>query len=211
MVKNNILHNVRLVVTFFVMFLTVVFLAGLACQFLPGTSACRVSRRFCSMTTPRCTGAAVVNQVKNRINGLRKNDGSKLFRLDNKFLCRLAWVESKYGEDPNTFRRGYYGGIWQVDRNGHEETITRPYLKSYWDEIKNQVGIDWPNTRWEDLLKPLYSGLAARLYLVRIPDAIPRDLPSQARYWKTHYNTAAGAGTEQTFINEVNSAPGCAR
>ena len=96
------------------MFLTVVFLAGLACQFLPGTSACRVSRRFCSMTTPRCTGAAVVNQVKNRINGLRKNDGSKLFRLDNKFLCRLAWVESKYGEDPNTFRRGYYGGIWQV-------------------------------------------------------------------------------------------------
>ena len=33
---------------------------------------------------------------------------------DHKFLCRIAWVESKYGTDPRTYRTGYYGGIWQV-------------------------------------------------------------------------------------------------
>jgi len=157
------------------------------------------------MTTPRCAGATVVSQAVNRINSLG------IFPLDRKFLCRIAWVESKYGSDPNTFRRGYYGGIWQVDRIGHEETRTNRRLQRYWDQIRNKLGIDWPRTRWEDLLKPLYSGLAARLYLARIPAAIPTDLESQAKYWKRYYNTPAGAGTVQRFISDVKSAPGCAR
>ena len=72
-------------------------------QFLPSSSLLQ------SMAyTPKGKGAGVVKDVVDTINGLG------IFPNDHKFLCRVAWVESKYGEDPNTYRSGYYGGIWQV-------------------------------------------------------------------------------------------------
>ena len=90
------------------------------------------------------------------------------------------------------------------------KTTTQRRLRNYWNEIKAKLGIDWTKTTWADLEKPLYSGLAARLYLARIPASIPTDLPSQAQYWKTYYNTEAGSGTVQKFINDVKLAKGCA-
>ena len=84
-------------------------------------------------------------------------------------------------------------------------------LKKYWDKIKETLGIDWTSTTWNDLEKPLYSGLAARLFLARLSAPIPTDLASQAQYWKTHYNTVAGSGTVQKFIDDVKQATGCAK
>lgn len=98
----------------------------------------------------------------------------------------------------------------QVDEIGYDETVKQKGLKQYWDQIKAKLGIDWTETEWKDLEKPLYSGLAARLYLARISAPIPSDLTSQAQYWKTYYNTSAGKGTVQKFINDVKQATGCA-
>ncbi|KAM7430895.1 hypothetical protein ABFA07_018452 [Porites harrisoni] len=154
--------------------------------------------------TPKGKGAGVVKDVVDTINGLG------IFPNDHKFLCRVAWVESKYGEDPNTYRSGYYGGIWQVDEVGYRETVIQTGLKKYWDQIKAKLGIDWTQTSWQDLEKPLYSGLASRLFLARLSPPIPTDLPSQAQYWKTYYNTVAGGGTVEKFIDDVNKAHGCA-
>ena len=72
-------------------------------QFLPSSSLLQNMAY-----TPKGKGAGVVKDVVDTINGLG------IFPNDHKFLCRVAWVESKYGEDPNTYRSGYYGGIWQV-------------------------------------------------------------------------------------------------
>ena len=58
--------------------------------------------------TPKGKGNAVVTEVVGMINNLG------IFPSDHKFLCRVAWVESKYGEARGTYRPGYYGGIWQV-------------------------------------------------------------------------------------------------
>lgn len=86
------------------MFLPVIVMAGLACQFLSGTTASSSSR----IVTQGQKGASVVRDVVNKINGLG------IFPNDYKFLCRIAWVESKYGTAHGTYRPGYYGGIWQV-------------------------------------------------------------------------------------------------
>lgn len=59
-------------------------------------------------SSPKGKGASVVKEVVDTINGLG------IFANDHKFLCRVAWVESKYGEAPGTYRSGYHGGIWQV-------------------------------------------------------------------------------------------------
>ena len=98
----------------------------------------------------------------------------------------------------------------QVDEIGYRETVIQQGLKKYWDQIKAKLRIDWTETEWEDLEKPLYSGLAARLFLARLSAPIPSDLPSQAQYWKTYYNTSAGKGSVQKFIDDVKQATGCA-
>ena len=98
----------------------------------------------------------------------------------------------------------------QVDSIGYRETVIQQGLKKYWDRNKAKLGIDWTKTQWQDLEKPLYSGLAARLFLVRFRAPIPSDLPAQAQYWKRYYNTLAEKGTVQKFINDVKHATGCA-
>lgn len=82
------------------MLLTVV-IVGLVAQFLSGSTA------SCPYT-PKGKGNAVVTEVVNMINNLG------IFPNDHKFLCRVAWVESKYGEAGGTYRPRYHGGIWQV-------------------------------------------------------------------------------------------------
>ena len=61
----------------------------------------------------------------------------------------------------------------QVDEIGYRETVLQPGLRKYWDRIKVRLDIDWSKTTWNDLEKPLYSGLAARLFLARLSAPIP--------------------------------------
>ena len=76
---------------------------------------------------------------------------------------RIALVESDFGQDGNTFRDGYYGGIWQVNEEYFDDTknITSERL----DVVLNPFYVNWITTTWMDHVKPLYSGIAARLYL----------------------------------------------
>ena len=97
------------------MFLAMILVAGLACQFLPRSTACSMS-----IYEERAKGASVVEAVVTEINRLG------IFPNDRKFLCRIAWVESKYGRASGTFRRGYYGGIWQV------MNLERNYIIHIW-------------------------------------------------------------------------------
>lgn len=146
------------------------------------------------------SGADVVRAVVKKV--------QSVFGDDHQFLRRVAFVESKDGRDRNTYRPGYHGGIWQVDEIGFDstqDTRSHPGLVSKFERIKSAFGIDWRRVRWSDLRMPLYSGIAARLFLSNIPSAIPRDVRGQAKYWKDHYNSAAGAGSEQKFIRDVKA------
>lgn len=80
-----------------------------------------------------------------------------------------------------------------------KDVASHPGLTAKHEAIKAKFGIIWADVKHEDLRKPIYSGLAARLYLSNIAEAIPADLDGQAAYWKEHYNTAAGAGTVDHF------------
>ncbi|KAJ8300858.1 hypothetical protein KUTeg_022377 [Tegillarca granosa] len=54
--------------------------------------------------------------------------------------------------------------------------------------IKMKLSIDWNNVNWTDLRKPLYSGLAAALYIRKYSNfTIPNSIESQALLWKTIY------------------------
>ena len=141
---------------------------------------------------------------------VRQIEGSFIFPPDKKFLRRIAWVESKFGDDPGTYRPGYNGGIWQVDDIAFQDTqatSAHPNLKQKYEKIREKLKIDWENAIWDDLRKPLYSGLAARLFLSNLPHAIPDTLRGQAEYWKTYYNKT-GKGTVERFIKDVEDLEG---
>ena len=87
------------------MHLALIFVAALAGQFFPGIGAQG------SIIAPKTKGAEVVKAVVDQIHRL------DIFPDDHKFLCRIAWAESRYGTHRGTYRANYYGGIWQVSHN----------------------------------------------------------------------------------------------
>lgn len=138
---------------------------------------------------------------------------SEIFPFDNQLLRRIAFVETRDGTSRITYRFGYHGGIWQVDEAVFEETkdnISHPELTVKHEQILAFFGIDWPSVVWEDLRKPLYSGLAARLFLCTIAPPIPlaSDIENQAEYWKQFYDTPEGGGTVEMFVQDVMELAG---
>ncbi|OQV18313.1 hypothetical protein BV898_07518 [Hypsibius exemplaris] len=127
---------------------------------------------------------------------------------DKGFMKRIACAESQYGTAPTTYANGYYGGVWQMDEANFlltKNNITYPNLNEFHRKIfRSSLRIDWTKVVWQDLWKPLYSGLAARILLWIRQEAghvIPDTLANQAVYWKTHYDI--GGGTVEDFKAQV--------
>ena len=59
------------------------------------------------------------------------------------------------------------------------------------DGIRDKFSIDWKQTQYQDLWKPLYSGIAARLKIAEYygPGNIPQSVADQASYWARSYTT----------------------
>ena len=156
-----------------------------------------------SIRNPETSGCTIVELVLERIDNLIRQlvgfyhpssdeaSVASAIRSVKEFLRRIAAVESDYGRADHTYRDTYHGGIWQVDEAdfGYDEQL---------DEILSVVRSDLLNTyitlSWEDLRKPLYSGLSAMLRLFlsgkQIPDT--EDVTGQADFWIRHYHTNTG-------------------
>ncbi|XP_070175722.1 uncharacterized protein [Littorina saxatilis] len=132
----------------------------------------------------RAVGPEVVEDV---VDTVRR---SCVLPLDNLLLRRLAYVESRDGTDSHTFRSGFFGGIWQVTQTMYDQTKASSYLQQMRAEILSHLMIEWQSTSWQDLQKPLYSGLAAALY---IEDTLrtkphPVGIAAQQNYWAQVYH-----------------------
>ena len=114
-------------------------------------------------------------------------------------------MESNFGNDADTYKANYHGGIWQVDEigfKGTQDVASHDKLTERFKQIRNATDIIWQSVTWEDLRIPIYSGIAARLFLLNDPTVIPTTVRGQARYWKEYYNTEKGEGTVENFINK---------
>ena len=146
------------------------------------------------------SGSAVVLASISRIRQ------SEIFPSDNELLRRIAFVETRDGTNSDTYREGYHGGIWAVSEALFQDTqdaSSNPSLSSLFQQIDSFFGINWSTVLWNDLRKPLFSALAARIYLNIVPEAIPLaiNIQSQGEYWQRNYNFL-GSLTE--FLSAVN-------
>ncbi|KAK7105719.1 hypothetical protein V1264_017063 [Littorina saxatilis] len=151
--------------------------------------------------TPGTMGADVVDAVLDKIHS------HCLFNNDRLFLRRLAYVESHDGTDPKTYRQGYDGGIWQVDKDMLTATQgCAPIIKRECTVIEQEFGIDWAKVTWPQLRIPLYSALAASMYMIqRLANShtIPGDIAGQADIWAHYYHLNEPTGTYITLATEA--------
>ena len=158
-------------------------------------------------TQPGTNGSAVVSACVTRV------QQSGIFASDNEMLRRISYVETEFGNDEDTYRSGYHGGIWAVDEdlfNETKNTASYSTLTSLHQSIDTTFSIEWSSVQWSDLRKPLYSALAARLYFYTVSASIPisSNVQSQANYWETYYNTAGSTSTFVTLVNELLAMDG---
>ena len=89
------------------------------------------------MYTPGASGSKVVEDVVKNVEATLGGT--------NELLKRTAFVESKYGKNPNPYRNGYHGGIWQVDKIGFDDTQnvkSHPNLRKQYAKVRDDFGID---------------------------------------------------------------------
>lgn len=155
---------------------------------------------------PRRTGKEITEAV------LRKLAKSKIFPEDNSFLVRLAYTETRFGENDDTFRNDYFGGVWAVEESVFQLTKTEK-LYPQTTSIKLKFGIDWNSTTWQDLLKPMHSGIAAALYFKRVnaemKEPIPDTVTAQANYWIKYYRPLGQVKQFEDDAEELRNQTKC--
>jgi hypothetical protein len=147
---------------------------------------CNTECNSCADLTrvPDTSGSSVV------LASIRLIEKSQIFVDDYQTLRRIAYLETEDGTKEGTYmRENYNGGIWAINE------ITFNYTKNslnatVQDQIRLYFGIDWFHVEWEDLRMPIYSALAARLYLDGIAgDRNLSQLSVQEAIWAYNYST----------------------
>ena len=117
---------------------------------------------------------------------IEKLQACYIFPDDKKFMRRVAYVMSKDGDPP--FQLETDGGIWQVSLYGFldtKNTKAHARLTTKYEKILVNFGVDWKDVERRFLAKPMYSAIAARLYLSNFAEPIPPYYhhERQANYW----------------------------
>lgn len=112
--------------------------------------------------------------------------------------------ESAFGTYLHQMEGGPALGIYQMEPTTHADII-KNYIV-YHPEIDTKLALNfgpiqhiYPQRLIGDLW---YATIFARLHYYRVSEPLPdaNDIEGLAHYWKNHYNTKAGKGTPEEFI-----------
>lgn len=140
---------------------------------------------------------------------IAKIEATHIFASDKRLLHRIAYV----GMEMEEGQTGDNGGIWKVNREDFELTKQDESL----DEKRSDIAAafpeinDWGLVQWEELNKPLWSALAARLVVLQavlnnsteIP--APSDSSRQAAFWNTFYNEHGNVSLFQGLVEQLQN------
>ncbi|WP_059026747.1 hypothetical protein [Gabonibacter massiliensis] len=116
-------------------------------------------------------------------------------------LMGTAAQESGLGEYIRQLGSGPALGIFQMEPNTFKD-IVQNYLQYKPELAKKVMAISGANAFRSEYLEYnlALSICMCRVHYLRMPVRIPDDLTGWAKYWKEHYNTRIGKGTEKEFV-----------
>lgn len=117
-------------------------------------------------------------------------------------LIGIACVETDLGRYPDKHPEKWGVGLTQFDQIGFDDVVKRTRKKDR-IKLKQRHGYDLDNIVITDLMEdPELAFCMARLKYKLRPEAIPMDLLGQAKYWKRFYNTEAGEGKVEHYLED---------
>ena len=113
---------------------------------------------------------------------------SRVFPSDRNLMKRIALVESSLN------RTSSEGGLWNVGTcafygvTQNRKKYGKP-LKKIQKMVGRKFGISWNRMTYEQLQRPMYSLIAARMYLhIILKDGIPRGATAQGKVWSNYFH-----------------------
>ena len=135
--------------------------------------------------------------IKDAAEITRKAD---IFMEDHQFIKRIAIVEKHLNRTAND------GGIWNVDkcafRNVSQNRRKDGRQAALRKSVRRTFGVTWSKIRHSDLKRPLYSVLAARIFLEVTFSSIPRGLRKQAKLWVKKYHECSDTVASEDLHKE---------
>lgn len=109
--------------------------------------------------------------------------------------------ESAGGQYIRQLNNGPALGICQMEPSTFNDHLSNylKYKKSLVAKINESCNIDYFNASIL-VFNLKFSICMCRVHYLRVPSKLPSNLYGYAKYWKDHYNTYLGAGTEDEFI-----------
>ena len=156
-------------------------------------------------------GADVVRSVLSRIRDSNAFDEPSTIQrqVTDEFIREMAYVESSDGT--NNPSDVHDGGIWRMNRNIFEQTRQYNYPILF-NRICQFFCIDWrKGVRYSDLRRPLYSGLAVKIYLHNISHGFSYANSDEGRasFWISNFGRSAASGSRwMTSVRELRSNEG---
>lgn len=123
----------------------------------------------------------------------------------HKLIYETGVAETGFGDIPDkTLGAGM--GITQFDKLPFDDIKKRSmHLKG---KILSDLGVDISLVEWEHLrYNPYLSLIFTRLLYKLVTEAVPSTIEERAKYWKKYYNTEAGKGTPEHYL-EMNKKYG---
>lgn len=113
---------------------------------------------------------------------------SRVFPTDRNLMKRIALVESSLN------RTTPEGGLWNVGTCAfwgvtQNRAKYGKRLKKIQKQVGRRFGISWTRLTYDQLRSPMYSLIAARMYLyIILTDGIPRGATAQSKVWSNYYH-----------------------
>ena len=105
--------------------------------------------------------------------------------------------------------KGPARGFFQMEPATHDDIWER-YLSRKLDLLNNLKGLLIRDMDLHDQLRGnlFYAAAMCRIHYMRFKEPLPQanDWPGIAAYWKRYYNTVAGAGTVEGFLQKARPA-----
>ena len=160
-------------------------------------------------------GPDVVRSVLSRIrdsNAFDEPSTTIQRQVTDEFIREMAYVESSDGT--NYPSNVHDGGIWRMDRDIFEQTRQYNYPLLF-NRICQFFCIDWRNgVRYSDLRRPLYSGLAVKIYLFYLHNTShgfsgATSDEGRASFWISNFGKSETSGSRwMTSVRELRNNEG---
>jgi len=140
--------------------------------------------------------------LENEVEDVCNNLGSKP-KLSAQMLMETCGAETQLGTFPDRHPEKLGVGAFQFDQIALDD-LQKETDQRHKDKVLALWDYDLDAVELKDLAFDVkLAAICCRLKYMRIPDAIPTNYMDRASYWKRFYNTEAGKGTVEHYLEAV--------